>query len=70
MITILCKDCIKQREIPYERYNYLYEMRILYTINNMVFLQCDNCKRVDVASMEKKTRSKLSEKYMEQDIIV
>jgi hypothetical protein len=51
VITILCKDCIQQREMPNDKYNYLYEMRTLCIMNNMVFLQCDNCKRVDVVSM-------------------
>jgi hypothetical protein len=54
VITILCKDCIKQREMPNEKYDYLYEMRTLCIMNNMVFLQCDNCKRVDVVGSNNK----------------
>lgn len=50
MITILCKDCMKQREIPNEKYDYLYEMRTLCIMDDMIFLQCDNCKRVDVVN--------------------
>ena len=41
-----------QREMPNDKYDYLYEMRKLCIIDNMVFLQCDNCKRVDVASTD------------------
>lgn len=52
MVTILCKDCLKQREIPDDKYNYLYEMRTLCVMNNMIFLQCDSCKRVDIVNIE------------------
>ncbi len=31
---------MKQREIPNEKYDYLYEMRTLCIMNNMIFLQC------------------------------
>lgn len=37
---------MKQREIPNEKYDYIYEMRTLCIVNNMIFLQCDSCKRV------------------------
>lgn len=49
---LLCKDCLNQRDIPNEQYNYIYEMRKLCIINNMVFLQCDSCKRVDIVSTD------------------
>ncbi len=48
---MLCKDCLSQREIPDEKYDYIYKMRKLCIMNNMVFLQCDSCKRVDIVSI-------------------
>ncbi len=53
---MLCKDCMKQRELPDDRYNYLYEMRTICVMNDMVFLQCDSCKRVDVVSTRNRVR--------------
>ncbi len=43
---------MNQREMPNEKYNYIYKMRTLCIMNNMVFLQCDSCKRVDIVSLD------------------
>lgn len=46
-----CKDCIKNKTIPNNEYDYLYEMRALCIINNIAFMQCDTCKRVDIVNV-------------------